>query len=140
MLFKLKHTFFIMLVLLFTMACHSKKQLTGMEKSAQYKEKLNKKKKDDAIKSRAKTRERQYNIQATSTKKRWDENSEKSNTWVKNEFHRKSLNERIRSFFDNFKREPKPDEGLYTERQKRRSKGNIFQRFIKKIKKKKRKK
>jgi len=122
------------------MACHSKKQLTGMEKSTQYKEKLNKKKKDEAIKSRAKTRERQYNIQATSTKKRWDENTERSNAWVKNEFHRKSLNERIKSFFDNFKREPKPDEGLYTERQKRRSKGNIFQRLVKKIKKKKKKK
>lgn len=140
MLFKLKHTFFIILVLLFTTACHSKKPLTGMEKSAQYKEKLNKKKKEDAIKSRAKTRERQYNIQATSTKKRWDENAARSNAWVKNEFHRKSLKERARSFFDHFKREPKPDEGLYTERQKRRSKGNIFQRLVKKIKNKKRKK
>lgn len=140
MLFKLKHTFFIILVLLSTMSCHSKKQLTGMEKSTQYNEKLNKKKKDDAIKSRAKARERQYNIQATSTKKRWDQNTEKSNAWVKNEFHRKSLKKRMRSFFGHFKREPKPDEGLYSERQKRKSKGNMFQRLVKKIKNKKRKK
>lgn len=125
---------------MFTLACHSKKQMTDIEKSAQYKEKLNKKKKEEAIKSRAKTRERQYNIQATSTKKRWDENTEKSDTWLKNEFHHKSLRDRIRSFFDNLKREPKPDEGLFSEKQIRRSKGNIFQRVFKKKKRNKGKK
>jgi len=137
MLFKLKHTFFIILGLLLIMGCHSKKPMTGMEKSTQYKERLNKKKKGENKKSREKARKRQYNIQATSTKERWDINKKKSDNWRKEEFHKKPFSYRIRKFFDNFKREPKPDEGLFSKKQKRRNKGNIFQRIFKRDKKRK---
>ena len=137
MLFKLKQTFFLILMLLLIIGCHSKKPMTGMEKSTQYKERLNKKKREENKKSREKARKRQYDIQATSTKERWDINKKKSDNWRKEEFHKKTLSYRIRKFFDNFKREPKPDEGLFSKKQKRRSKGNIFQRIFKRDKKRK---
>ena len=137
MLFKLKHTFFIISVLLLIMACHSKKPLTSMEKSTQYKEQINKKEKEEYLKSREKARKRQYDIQATSTKQRWDLNTERSEAWRKKEFHSKSLRDRIRKFFEIIKRDKKPDDGLFSKKQKRQSKGCLFQRILKKNKRKK---
>lgn len=108
-----------------------------MEKSTQYKERLNKKKKGENKKSKEKARKRQYNIQATSTKERWDINKKKSDNWRKEEFHKKPFSYRIRKFFDNFKRESKPDDGLFSKKRKRRSKGNVFKRIFKRDKKRK---
>ena len=111
--------------------------MTSLEKSNQYKERLNKKKKEEYKKSREKARKKQYNIQAESTKERWDLNKEKSEKWINKEYHKKPLSYKIRKFFERFKREPKPDNGLFSEKQKRKKKKNIFQRILKKDKKKK---
>ncbi len=136
MLYKLKHTFFLILCLGIVWGCQSKKQMTSLEKSEQYKARMNKKKKQAYKKSREEAREKHYNKQAASTKERWDLNKEKSEKWNKQEFHKKSLKYRFRKFFERFKRESKPDEGLFSKKQMRRKKGNIFQRIFKKKKKK----
>ena len=140
MLYKLKHTFFIIFSLAVISGCQSKRQMTSMEKSEQYKESLNRKKKKEYKASRERAREKQYNKQSAGTKERWDLNREKSENWNKEEFHKKSLKYRIRKFFERFEREPKPDDGLFSKKQIRQSKGNIFQRLFKKKNKKKRKK
>lgn len=137
MLYKLKHTFLLIFITLFIDACQSRKNMTGMEKSEQYKTRLNKKKNEVNTKSREKAIEKQYNIQAASTKDRWDNNKSKSEKWRKKEFHKKPLSYRIRKFFDNFKREPKPKDGILSKKQLRKKKKNIFQKIFKKDKKKK---
>ena len=120
MLFKLRHPFFLILSLFFIIACSSKKPMTGQEKSEEYKARIERKKKKEYKKSREKNREHQYNIQAPSAKDRWDKNQEKSDNWRKKEFHSKSISYRIRKFFEIFKREPKPEDGLFSKKQKRR--------------------
>lgn len=137
MLFKLRHTFFLILSLFFVVACNSKKPMTGQEKSEKYKARIEKKKKKENKKSREKTREHQYNIQAPSTKNSWDKNKEKSDNWRKQEFHNKSISYRIRKFFEIFKREPKPEVGLFSKKQIRRKKHRFFQKIFKKKKRKK---
>lgn len=137
MLFKLRHLFFLILSLFFIIACSSKKPMTGQEKSEKYKARIERKKNKENKKSRERTREHQYNIQAPSTKDRWDKNKEKSDNWRKKEFHSKSISYRIRKFFEIFKREPKPDEGLFSKKQKRRKKRSFFKKIFRTKKRKK---
>lgn len=118
-------------------ACHSNKNMTGMEKSEQYKEKLNRKKKEDYKKNSEKARKKQYNIQAENTKKNWDLNKQKSDSWRDNQFHKKSLSYRIRKFFDIFERESKPDKGLFSKKPGKKKKKGFFKRIFKRNKKKK---
>ena len=57
-------------------------------------------------------------------------------------FHKKPFSYKVKKFFRQFKREPKPEAGLYSKKQlknKNRKKRNIFQRIFKPEKKKKRK-
>lgn len=142
MLFKLKHWNVFILCLLVLTSCQTRRATESFRKPIQSKEQIkadkNKAQKKEAyLNGREKARQKHYNRQATSTKNNWDKNTEKSNIWIKNEFHHKSLSDRVRSFLDSFRREPKPDEGLFSKKQKRRSKGNLFQRIFKKKKRKK---
>jgi len=137
MLFNLKQTFCIIVILFTVAACQSKKQMTSMEKSTQYKERINKKKREEYKRSRERAKEKHYNKQSAGAKRRWDYNQSESENWRKQEFHNKSLKYRIRKFFELFQREPKPDEGLFNKRQMRRRKGNFFKRVLKKIKRNK---
>ncbi|MDA3953174.1 MAG: hypothetical protein PF485_05980 [Bacteroidales bacterium] len=137
MLFKLRHPFFLILSLVFIIACNTKKPMTGQEKSEKYKAQIEKKKKREYKKSIKRARERQYDIQAQSSKERWDINQEKSKNWRKIKFHNKPISYRIRKFFEIFKRKPKPEEGLFSKKQKRKGNRSFFKKIFKKKKRKK---
>ena len=137
MLFKLKHIFNIILILTLIAACQSKKNVNSLEKAEQYKARLDKKKRGKHRKSREKAREKQYNIQSKKTKENWDLNKQKSENWRNKEFHKNPFSYKIRKFFDNFRRKPKPEEGLFSKRQKRKKKGTFLGRIFKKNRKKK---
>ena len=139
MLCKLKQTFFIILSLYVLNSCQSRKPVTSLEKSNQYKEQLNKKKKEEYKRDREKARDKHYNSQAASTKTNWDLNKKKSENWLKKQYHKESLSYKIKKLFERFKRDSKPDEGLFSKKQQKRKKKNIFQRIFKRDKKKKRK-
>ncbi|MFO7827731.1 MAG: hypothetical protein R6V23_03840 [Bacteroidales bacterium] len=133
MLFKLKHTFFIIFIPLLVLGCQSK-QLTSIEKSQQVKEKADRKRKEKARAEQEKARKKHYNMQAESTKTLMDYNKSESEKWIKKNYHNQSFFEKIKSFFQNFKRRTKPDKGLFSKKQKRKTKKNIFQRIFKKKK------
>lgn len=142
MLFKVKHTIILILYLIVLNSCQTRWATSSFRKPKQNKEQERKdrskaKKKEEYRQYVEKKRKKNYDIQSESAKERWDENNKKSDSWRKEEFHNKGLGYRIRKFFDNFRREPKPDNGLFSKKQMRRSKGNIFQRIFKKIKRKK---
>lgn len=133
MLFKLKHTFFIIFIPLLVLGCQTK-PLTSIEKSQQVKEKTDKKRKEKLQAEREKARKKHYNMQAESTKALMDYNKNESERWINKNYHNQSFFEKVKGFFRNFKRKPKPDKGLYSKKQKRKSKKNIFQRIFKKKK------
>ena len=140
MLCKLKQTFFIILSICVLNSCQTRRATTSFRKPKQDKKQLKHdkkelKKKEEYNRTREKERKKHYNKQAASTKKNWDLNKQKSEYWIKNQYHKKSLRYKIRKFFERFKREPKPYDGLIFEKQK--TKKNIFQRIFKKDKKKK---
>ena len=142
MLFKLKQISFLILCLLILNSCHTRKAASTFikqkpNKEQQKKDKEKAKKKAEYLKGREKARKNHYDKQAESTKNNWDLNDKKSKKWIKTQYHDKSLGYRIRKFFERFKREPKPDDGLFTKKQKNSRKKNIFQRIFKKDKKKK---
>lgn len=147
MLYKLKYALFLILSLLIFNSCQNGKIAGKFGKSNP--EKIEKKKADEKKKrreeynaKRLKAREKHYNNQAESTKKNWDINKSKSEAWVEKEFHKKPLSYRIKKFFKQFDKQPKPEGGLYSKKQlknKNRKKRNIFQRIFKPEKKKKRK-
>ena len=144
MLCKLKQTFFIILSICVLNSCETRKATTSFRKSKQNKEQLEKdkkrlKKREEYNSTRKKEREKHYNRQAASTKTNWDLNKRKSEYWIKNQYHKKSLSYKIKKFFERFKREPIPKEGLFSKNQKKRKKINIFQHIFKQDKKKKRK-
>ncbi len=115
------------------MGCQSK-QLTSIEKSQQVKEKADRKRKEKARAEQEKARKKHYNMQAESTKTLMDYNKSESEKWIKKNYHNQSFFEKIKSFFQNFKRRTKPDKGLFSKKQKRKTKKNIFQRIFKKKK------
>ena len=146
MLFKLKHTLSIILIFGFLVGCQTRratssfrkqKQKTNLEQVKAQRQK--EKRKKEYNESVARKRKKHYNRQAESTRQRWDINKERAEQWNKKEFHNKSLRYRIQSFFDRFKREPKPNDGLFSKRQMRRRKGNIFQRLFKRKRNKRKK-
>ena len=144
MLYKLKQTVFIILSIWVLNSCQTRKATTSFRKSKQGKEQLKKdkkdlKKKEEYNRAREKEREKHYNRQAASTKTNWDLNKQKSKYWIKNQYHKKSLGYKIKKFFEIFKREPIPKEGLSSKKQQKRKKKNIFQHIFKRDKKKKRK-
>ena len=144
MLCKLKQTFFIILSICVLNSCQTRRATTSFRKPKQDKnqlkqEKKDRKKKEKYNKAREKEREKHYNRQAASTKITWDLNKQKSEYWIKNQYHKKSFSYRIRKFFELFKREPIPKDGLFAKNQKKKKKRNIFQRIFKRDKKKKRK-
>ena len=108
--------------------------MTQLEMSNQYKEQLSKKKNKANERSKIKSKKRQYNMQASNTKEDWKLNKKKSEDWRNKKFHNKPLSYKIRKFFDNFRRDPKPENGLVSNRQKRRSKRSFFSKIFKKKK------
>jgi len=112
------------------------------KKIEQKKAEEKKKRREEYHSNRLKAREKNYNNQATSTKKNWEINKNKSESWIEKEFHKKPFSYKIRKFFEQFERKPKPEGGLYSNKQlkkKNRKKRNIFQRIFKPDKKKKKK-
>ncbi|MFO7844008.1 MAG: hypothetical protein R6V16_09380 [Bacteroidales bacterium] len=133
MLFIIKQTFFIISVSFLVSGCQTK-PLTSIEKSQQAKEKSDKKRKEEFRKAQEKARKKHYNMQPESTKEMMEQNKRASEQWMNRNFQRKPFFEQIKDFFRNLKPKPKPDKGLYTKKQKRKSKKNIFQRIFKKKK------
>lgn len=150
MLLKLKQSFFIILGLIILNACHTRwaadSFITPKHSKQQIKkDKEDKKRKKEYQQQVERDREKNYNKQATSTKKTWDENAERSERWRKNEFQDKSLSYRIRKFFDRFKRESKPNNDLFSKEitknnTKKKDKEQIAKENAKRKKQKKRKK
>lgn len=146
MLFKLKHTFSIILIFGFLISCQTRSATSSFRKQQQKtnREQLKaqrqkEKRKKEYNESVAKKRKRHYNRQSEGTKRRWDINKERAEQWNEKEFHNKSFGYKIQKFFDRFKREPKPNDGLFSKRNMRRSKGNIFQRLFKRKRNKRKK-
>lgn len=133
MLFKLKHTFFIIFIPILILGCQTK-PITSIEKSQQVKEKSDKKRKQKARAKQEKARKKHYSNQAESTKSLMDYNKNESELWLNKNYQNQSFFEKVKGFFQNFKRKSRPDEGLFSKKQKRRSKKNIFQRIFKKKK------
>jgi hypothetical protein len=73
-------------------------------------------------------------MQAESTREMMEENRRFSDQWMNKNFNKKPLFERIKDFFHNLKPKPKVDAGLFSKKQKRKSKKNIFQQIFKKKK------
>ena len=106
------------------------------EKSQKYKERVSQQRKKEYQESREKARQKQYDIQAQSTKQQWNSNQEKSDQWLKKEYH-KPFWYKVKKFFGQFHRDPKPEDGLFTKKEKNMHKKNIFQKIFKRDKKKK---
>ena len=145
MLFKLKHTLSIIFILSLLCSCQTRTATRGFRKPDSNKEQIKKdreraRRKKEYREYVEKKRNKHYNRQAESTKERWDQNKERAEEWNKKEFHNKSLSYRIHKFFERFEREPKPNNGLFSKRELRRKKGNIFKRVFKPKNKKKKKK
>jgi len=132
MLFKIKHTFLIILIAFLVAGCQTKKPLTSMEKSQQVKEKSDKKRKEEYRKAQEKARQKHYDMQAASTQAMMERNKQASEQWMNKSFQRKPFFERVKDFFRNLKPKSKADKGLFSKKQKRKSKKNIFQRIFKK--------
>jgi len=133
MLFIIKQTFFIIFSVFLFAGCQTK-PLTSLEKSQQVKEKSDKKRKEEYQKAQAKARKEHYNMQAESTKEMMEQNKRASEQWMNKNFNKKPFFERVKDFFHNLKPKPKPDKELFSKKQKRKSKMNIFQRIFKKKK------
>lgn len=142
MLFKLKQSFFLILAILLLNSCQTRWTADSFIKQKQNKEQKKKDKQKNKRKKEyqqfvEKERNRNYSKQANKTKKTWDSNSEKSDRWIKDEFHSKSLKYRVRKFFVRFKREKKPKLGNFSKKQQRKRKKGFFRNIFKKKKRKK---
>lgn len=112
--------------------------MSTVEKSERYKERISRQRKKEYQDSREKARQRQYDIQAQSTKEQWDINQKRSDSWRKDRYN-KSFFYKVRKFFEGFHKEQKPSEGLLSKKEENRNKKNIFQRIFKRKNKKKKK-
>jgi len=133
MLFIIKQTFLITFIVSLFAGCQTR-PLTSIEKSQQVKEKSDKKRKEEYRKAQSKARKEHYNMQAESTREMMEENRRFSDQWMNKNFNKKPFFERVKDFFHNSKPKPKADAGLFSKKQKRKTKKNIFQRIFKKKK------
>ncbi|MFP4024087.1 MAG: hypothetical protein ACLFVR_06130 [Thiohalospira sp.] len=133
MLFKIKHTLFIIFMAFLVAACQTR-PVTSMDKSQQVKEKADKKQQEKLQKEQEKARKKHYEMQSVSTKELMDYNKRASEQWMEKNYKKKPFFEQVKDFFRKLKPNPKPDKGLVSKKLKRKSKKNIFQRIFKKKK------
>jgi hypothetical protein len=105
-----------------------------MEKSQQVKARSDKKRKEEFRKAQDRGRQKHYNMQSESTRTMMDRNKQASEQWMEKNFQRKPFFEQVKDFFQNIIPDKKPDKGLFSKKQKRKSRKNLFERIFKKKK------
>ncbi|HAN19147.1 MAG: hypothetical protein A2X13_09905 [Bacteroidetes bacterium GWC2_33_15] len=116
MLVNLKRTFLIIIVLGSVYCCNTR-NLSSTEKSGKVKAEITKKQKAKREKQKDAAIKKHYDRQAESTRESMEQNKLQSEKWRKDYYHNKSGFYHFRKFLELFKREPKPERGLFTKKQ-----------------------